>query len=330
MKGRELVLKAKIIRSSQRQFSCRIIGGEEDGNKVEATAKGKLLSEGYIVVGDVVTISTIEETGEYQIDDVDPRESEIFRISIREQKKKVTAANCDLLVILSSVSKPAFKQGIVDRFLVRACQWQVKPVVVFNKCDQFEEGDENVDIPFEAGRLERLGAKCFEISAVLKGDYRARFLKYGWNEFQSELKGRTALFLGQSGVGKSKTITALSGGVVDLKTHEVGKVGKGSHTTTWSELIELPSFDLIDSPGIRSFSLDDIDPREILPLFPDIEEISVQCKFNDCQHEENSKGCAFQHNDWQEDEKKRNFSRLESYKKIVEEISQTPFWSKKL
>lgn len=320
------IIKGKVIRSSQRQFLCRL----NNGTQVEATAKGKLLKDDYIVVGDRVVLSTIPETGEYQIDEIEERESEIFRISVREQKKKVTAANCDLLVILSSVSKPAFKQGIVDRFLVRACQWGVKPIVVFNKCDQLEEEDNPTDIEFETKRLELLGVETFEISAIKKDEYLPRVLEKGWKEFYQSLEGRTALFLGQSGVGKSKTISALSDGRVDLRTHEVGKVGKGSHTTTWSELIELPTFDLIDSPGIRSFSLDDIDPREILPLFPDIEEISVRCKFNNCTHEENSKGCAFYEDSWSDEEKLAIFSRLDSYQRIVEEISQTPFWSKKL
>lgn len=319
-------VKAKVIRSSKRQFLCRLSSGE----RVDATAKGKLLKDDTIVVGDNVTLSKIAETGEFQIDEVTPRESEIFRISVREQKKKVTAANCDLLVILSSVSRPSYKQGIVDRFLVRACQWQVKPIVVFNKCDQLDSEEEKVDLKFETERLKLLGVEVYEISAVMMENYRPQNLDLGWGEFQNALEGRTALFLGQSGVGKSKTISSLSGGKVDLRTHEVGKVGKGSHTTTWSELINLPTFDLIDSPGIRSFSLNDINPDEILPLFPDLEEISVQCKFNNCKHEESSKGCAFYQNDWPASQKACIYSRLSSYKRIVEEISATPKWSKKL
>lgn len=317
-------MKGQVIRSSQRQFSCKLEGGEI----VEATAKGKLLKGDSIVVGDNVLISVIKETGEYQIDSVDERSSEIFRISVREQKKKVTAANCDLLVILSSVSKPAYKQGIVDRFLIRACQWGIRPIVIFNKCDQLDE--DTLDLNYEEDRLSPVGVECFEISALNGEKYLPRKLSNGWNELQKTLEGRTAIFLGQSGVGKSKSISILSGGEVDLRTHEVGKVGKGSHTTTWSELIELPHFNLIDSPGIRSFSLEDLDPRELLPLFPDLEEVAVHCKFNDCQHLENSKGCAFHNNDWDEQKKSCYFSRLDSFWRIQEEISQTPFWSKKL
>lgn len=315
---------AQVIRSSQRQFSCKTKGGEI----VEATALGNLLKGDCIVVGDRVELTTIAETGEYQINAVIERESEIFRISIREQKKKVTAANCNLLVILSSVSKPAYKQGIVDRFLVRACQWGIRPIVVFNKCDELESSE--VDLKFERDRLIPLGVECFEISAHQMDDYQLKELDKGWAQLNETLKDRTAIFLGQSGVGKSRTISALSGGVIDLKTHVVGKVGKGSHTTTWSELIELPHFNLIDSPGIRSFSLEDINPEDLIALFPDLEEVAIHCKFNNCQHEESSKGCAFHHNDWDSHKKECYFSRLASFKRIVEETAQTPTWSKKL
>ena len=321
------LIQAQVIRSAQRQFTCKT----EEGNIVEATALGNLLKGDTIVVGDRVELSAISESSEsvqYQINNVIERESEIFRISIREQKKKVTAANCNLLVILSSVSKPAYKQGIVDRFLVRACQWEIKPIVVFNKCDELDESV--VDIKFESERLQPLGVECFEISALNKEDYKLQALDKGWSELNQMLKERTAIFLGQSGVGKSRTISSLSGGEIDLKTHAVGKVGKGSHTTTWSELIELPNFNLIDSPGIRSFSLEDINPDELISLFPDLEEVAVHCKFNNCNHEGNSKGCAFHHNDWSQEKKERYFSRLDSYKRIVEETSQTPTWSKKL
>ncbi len=316
------IIRAQVVRSSQRQFSCKLATGEI----IDATAKGNQLKGDSIVVGDKVEVSIMDGSKDYQIDKVCERESEIFRVSVREQKKKVTAANCNLLVVLSSVSKPAFKQGIVDRFLVRACQWGIRPIVVFNKCDQLED----LDLEFESKRLEPLGVESFEISALEANDYRPRILKNGWDELQVVLKGRTAIFLGQSGVGKSRTISALSGGTVDLRIHEVGKVGKGSHTTTWSELIELPLFDLIDSPGIRSFSLEDINPDDLLALFPDLEEVATRCKFNDCQHEENSKGCAFHNNDWDEFTKRRIFSRLRSFSRIVEEVSQTPVWSKKL
>ncbi len=318
--------QGRVVRSSKREFDVRL----ESGEVVSATALGNLLKKDKsVVVGDYVVLSKIAETKQWQIIEIQARTSEIYRVSVREQRKRVTAANCDLLVILSSVSRPAYKQGIVDRFLVRACQWGIRPIVVFNKMDQFDS-NEGPDLFFERKRLELLGAECFEICAKQGDDYSKQFLDKGWDELQQALKGRTAIFLGQSGVGKSQTITKLSGGEIELKTNEVGKVGKGSHTTTWSELVELPNFYLIDSPGIRSFSLEDIDPKELITYFPDLEEVGVNCKFTDCQHEPNSKGCAFYSESLEEERREALYSRLDSFKRIYDEVSQIPIWSKKI
>ena len=93
------MVKARVYRSSQRSFQCKL----ESGEFVQAVALAKLLRSDYIVVGDYVDLSPIAESDEWQIDQVHERHSEIYRISIREQKKRITAANCDLLVIQSSV-----------------------------------------------------------------------------------------------------------------------------------------------------------------------------------------------------------------------------------
>tara|TARA_R110002072_G_scaffold534_6_gene3880 strand:+ start:60105 stop:61058 length:954 start_codon:yes stop_codon:yes gene_type:complete len=317
-------MRARVYKSAKKIFDCKI---EETGEMVEATSMGKLLKKG-IVVGDYVTLTFEESVNEYQIVKVEERVSEIFRILVRENKKKVTAANCDLLVILMSVSKPVFKRGLVDRFLVRASQWEVKPIVVFNKMDQFDE--EEFDIVFEEKRLSKLGVECYEMSAVLGEEYQVKYLDKGIKDLKEYLADRTAIFLGQSGVGKSKTISNLSGGTVELKTKKVGKVGKGSHTTTWSEIIDLPLFSLIDSPGIRSFSLEDINPKDLIMYFPDIEEMGVQCKFKDCSHAENVKGCVFYNGSLSSEDQQIYLSRIESFRRIHEEISQTPEWNKGL
>lgn len=316
-------MRAQVFKSAKREFFCKILS---TGEMVQATALGKLLKKDSIVVGDFVELETIADSEEYQISSVDERESEIFRISIRENKKKVTAANCDVMVILLSVSKPAFKRGIIDRFLVRASQWQIAPIVVFNKMDEYDSSE--FDIQFEKDRLDFLKVPCYEISAKFYEQYENQYFAQGFNQLLEDLKGKLAIFLGQSGVGKSKTISALSQGEFELKTSAVGKVGKGSHTTTWSEIIELSNFKMIDSPGIRSFSLDDLQKEDFIQYFPDLEEKSVECKFRDCQHKEGTKGCAFYHEDLDEKVKEIYLSRLDAYWRLLDEISQTPDWNK--
>lgn len=315
-------MRARIIRSSSRQFECRL----DDGSVVSATALANLLkSEESLVVGDFVTLRMDQDP---VITHREERKSEIYRILIREAKKKITAANCDVIVIVSSVSRPTYKRGIIDRFLVRAHQWGIPSLVVFNKMDEYDE--ETFDLKFEADRLRLLEVRSFEVSCV-EENYSPKFLTEGPTELKKLLKGKTAILLGQSGVGKSSLINHLSPIAAEqLKTKAIGKAGKGSHTTTWSEVISLGDFDLIDSPGIRSFSLDDINPNELISYFPDLESLAVQCKFNNCDHLSESKGCAFNELDPESYETELTMSRLESYRRVFEEVSSTPQWAKKV
>ncbi len=312
------LIKARIYKSGKREFECKIL---DTGERIIACALGNLVkSPKSLVPGDYVFIKKEAEENSWTIMEMEPRKTEIFRISIREQKKKTTASNCDILVILNSVSKPAFKQGIIDRFLVRAYQWGLEPIIIFNKIDEFDP--DKLNLEFEQDRLKTLGLKSFKISA--KFPEKSENLE----ELKDYLKNKTAIFLGQSGVGKSKTISLLSDGVVDLRTKKVGKAGKGKHTTTWSEIVDCQSFQLIDSPGIRSFSINDILADELLPLFPDLHEIALKCQFTNCQHDEKAQGCAFWSDNHNEYEHELLQSRLSSYKGLLEEISQKPSWSK--
>jgi ribosome biogenesis GTPase len=315
------MLKARVNKSAKREFECRFT---ESGELVIATALGNLLKgdENTIVVGDYVMID-----GNNTIVEVLPRMNEIFRLIVREQKKKVTASNCDLMVIVSSVSRPEYKRGIVDRFLVRAHQWGIRPIIVFNKMDEY---DANVlDIKFEFDRMDKLGMECFEISAA-DPSYKPQHLKLGLEELKNRLHHKTSIFLGQSGVGKSKLISQVSEGKINLLSNEVGKVGKGKHTTTWSEIVDSETMSLIDSPGIRSFGVEDLLEEELITYFPDIEGGAVHCKFSNCDHNENSKGCYFYEKlDQSAYETELIMSRLESYLRMKEEISQTPSYLKK-
>ncbi len=316
-----MLKKARVFKSAKREFDCKFI---ESGQMVVATALGNLLKgdENTIVVGDYVMIdenSTIVE--------VLPRTNEMFRLIVREQKKKVTASNCDLMVIVSSVSRPEYKRGIVDRFLVRAHQWGIRPLMVFNKMDEY---DSNIlDIKFECDRMGNLGIECFEISA-LDLNYKLQYLSLGLSDLKDRLHGKTSIFLGQSGVGKSKLISASSDGLINLLSKEVGKVGKGTHTTTWSEIVDCESMSLIDSPGIRSFGVEDLLEEDLISYFPDLEEGAVLCKFSNCSHEEGTTGCFF-HTKLEQNthQTKLLMSRLESYLRMKEEISQTPSYLKK-
>lgn len=320
-----MIIKARIFRSSKRHFDCQ---REDTKEVVQATALATLLKEDHIVVGDWVELSPPPQGGEeWKIENVIERSSAIFRNLPREQKKKVIAANVDVLLVVVSAGKPTFKRGLVDRYLVRSDYWNVPAYVVFNKMDLYDPNE--FDIKYEAERLKWLNVKCFEVSAETKS-YTPKYLPDGFEALDHDLKGKTAILVGHSGVGKSKLITALSDGKVELLSGELGKVGKGAHTTTWAELIDAENFTLIDSPGIRSMSLSDLTKEELLYSFSDINEWSTKCKFaSNCKHDENSKGCFFQALDNGKREDQMILSRLDSYKRILEEVSNIPDWQKK-
>lgn len=315
------MLKARVFKSAKREFDCKIL---DTGEMVVATALGNLLKgdENTIVVGDYVMLDEHKT-----IMEVLPRTNEMYRLIIREQKKKVTASNCDLLVIVSSVSRPEYKRGIVDRFLVRAHQWGIRPLMVFNKMDEFD--DATLDFQFEYDRMSMLGIECFEVSAA-NPDYQPRFLKLGLTELKDRLLLKTSIFLGQSGVGKSRLISQVSEGKINLLSRDVGRVGKGKHTTTWSEIVDSDTMTMIDSPGIRSFGVEDLMEEDLITYFPDIEEKAVLCKFSNCDHAIESTGCFFYSKLEQNTrETELVMSRLDSYLRMKEEISQIPSYQKK-
>lgn len=317
----KMTIKARILRSSKRHFDCQ----RQDTNQLTpATALATLLKEDHLVVGDWVELT--EEAGEYKIIKTHERVNAIFRNLPREQKKKVIASNVDVMMVVVSAGKPSYKRGLVDRYLARADYWSIPAYVIFNKMDLYEE--EEFDIRFEAERLKWLNVKCFEVSAE-QSSYRPKYLQDGFDELLTSLQDKTAILLGHSGVGKSRLITTLSRGKIQLLSGELGRVGKGAHTTTWAELIIGEDFSLIDSPGIRSMSLSDLTKQDLLYCFSDVNEWTTRCQFSsNCTHEENSKGCFFQKLDNTKREDQLILSRLESYKRILEEVSNIPDWLK--
>lgn len=296
---------------------------------VPATALATLLKgDDHLVVGDWVELSPPPQGGEeFKIETAHERTNAIFRNIPREQKKKVIASNVDVMMVVVSAGKPDYKRGLIDRYLARSGYWNVPAYVVFNKMDLYDESD--FDIKFEADRLKWLNAKCFEVSAENPA-YKPQYLSAGFEELAHDLHHKTTVLLGHSGVGKSRLITSLSNGKVNLLSGDLGKIGKGAHTTTWAELIYAEEFTLIDSPGIRSMSLSDLTKQDLLYCFSDVNEWTTKCQFSsNCTHEANSKGCFFQKLDNGKREDQLILSRLDSYKRVLEEVSNIPDWLKK-
>lgn len=320
-----MMIRARIFRSSKRHFDCQI---ENTKEIIQATSLAAILREDHIVVGDWVLLAPPPQGGEeWVIHEIVERKNFIFRNIPRENKKKVIASNVDVMLMVVSAGKPAYKRGLVDRYLARADYWNVPSYVIFNKMDLYDPKE--FDIQFEADRLKHLDVECFEVSAESK-DYKPRYLKQGFQELNDKLKNKTAVLVGHSGVGKSRLITELSNGKVNLLSGELGRANKGSHTTTWAEMIDAENFSLIDSPGIRSMDLSDLTREELLQGFSDVQEMATKCQFaSNCNHDEKSRNCFFRSLDGETRENQLILSRLESYQRILSEVSDIPDWSKK-
>lgn len=312
------VFMAKIIRSSKREFECLI---PENKQIVSAVCLREIIKKNHLVVGDNVMIRPQTNDIKYEIYELLARTNEIFRRIVRVNKKKVIASNIDLILIVASVSKPDYKPFLIDRYITRSVQWDIPALVIFNKMDQFEN---QFDIELEKKKFIQLGVNFFEISNIKESPYYKNL-----NPLGELLKNKTTITLGQSGVGKSKLISSLSGGDIELLSSRLAKgIQKGAHTTSWAELIDLKNFYMIDSPGIRSLSVNDISNEELPELFPDLLPLFSNCQFKDCRHEENSKGCYFNTLELETDEEMVIYSRLIAFLKMREEVEKIPDWQR--
>ena len=213
-----------------------------------------------------------------------PRKSELKRPGPRDSfyKQQTLAANIDQVVIVASVTQPDFNYGFMDRFLLASNLNDLPFVLVLTKMDLLPNGE--ADLSSDIRDFMKIVDKVIPVS-VKSGD--------GLDVLRNELLGKSSVFSGMSGVGKSTLINELVPDA-DLRTGDVReRDGKGRHTTTSSSLFDFPGGGyVIDTPGIRSIGLMDLEPETLAKIFPGFfESDHFTCKFSNCKHLKEP-GCA--------------------------------------
>ena len=277
-------MKGLVVRNTGSWYTVRTDG---DGRLVECKVKGNFRLKGIrstnpVAVGDRVSLLPNAE-GTAFITDIEDRRNYIIRKSQNLSKQShILAANVDQALLVVTVSRPLTSTTFIDRFLASAEAYRVPVVLVFNKSDLLSDDEAHYQ-QLMIQLYQGIGYDCCAISAQTG---------QGVEELRPRLDGKITLLSGNSGVGKSTLINRLVPGV-NLRTAELSDAwGLGMHTTTFSEMIELPASGyLIDTPGIKGFGTFDMEPEELTSYFPEIFRFARDCRFSNCTHT-HEPGCA--------------------------------------
>ncbi len=234
----------------------------------------------------------------------DRRNYIIRRASNLSKQSHIIAANVDLACLVVTIAHPETNTTFIDRFLASAEAYRVPVALIFNKVDLYD-ADERRYLDAVMALYRHLGYPCFPVSAET-GEGLLSLLPY--------LQGKTTLFSGNSGVGKSTLLNRL---IPDARA-KIAPLSEahdqGQHTTTFSEMYDLPMVgsegtlnpqpstlnrppwgttggSIIDTPGIRGFGTFDFEREEVSHYFREIFQIGHDCRFSNCTHT-HEPGCA--------------------------------------
>lgn len=268
-------------------------------------------------VGDrVEVIFEQDQPGQGVITEVLPRRNYVVRQSPRKKHElHLLAANVDQAILVTTIIRPSLKMGFIDRFLLMTEPHDIPVTIVINKNDLFGESEAEI-----FGGLQHvyasIGYGVISVSATT-GD--------GLPALRAIMKDKVSLIAGQSGVGKSSLINAIQPGL-ELRTDKISEYsGKGTHTTTFAEMfaLDMGGF-IIDTPGIKMLSFNNLEPMDVAHNFREFFALSPECRFPSCLHREEP-GCAVKA---AVEAGEISLTRYETYLQVLGEIEDQNYWER--
>ena len=294
----------------------------EDGSFMSCRIVGKLRLDDLrttnpVGVGDIVEVEF--EPGNKDngvISEVHSRRNYIVRQSPRKKHElHLLAANVDQAVLVTTIIQPNLKIGFIDRFLLMTEPHNIPVTIVINKHDLL--GEEELEV-FQGLKIlyENIGYDVMATSSESG---------FGIDALKEKIKDKVTLIAGQSGVGKSTLVNTIQPGL-GLKTDEISDYsGKGTHTTTFAEMFTLDEGGyIIDTPGIKMLSFNNLEPMDVAHNFREFFEVSSGCRFPNCLHKDEP-GCAVKLG---VEGGSLSVLRYEHYLQIMSEVEDQNYWER--
>ncbi|MBD5309755.1 MAG: ribosome small subunit-dependent GTPase A [Muribaculaceae bacterium] len=273
----------RVVKNTGSSYIVRLDSGVEIPCRIKGNFRIKgIRTTNPVAVGDIVSVVKAADDADY-ITAIEPRKNYIIRRASNLSKEShILASNIDRALIVATLRDPLTPLTFIDRFLATAEAYSVPAGIVLNKEDMWDDDDRQLADAL-LNLYSSIGYPLFFLSAAT-GE--------GIEVLREILTGKITLLAGNSGVGKSSIINALVPDA-NLRTGAISDIHHtGTHTTTFSEMIDLPGGGaIIDIPGVRGFGTIDFAPEEVGHFFPDIFRFAKDCRYSDCKHT-GEPGCA--------------------------------------
>lgn len=313
-------MQGTVVKSTGKWYWVKTSEGEVLRSRI--VGKIRLLTKtttNPVAVGDLVELEISQEEDENigKIKKVLKRTNYVLRQSPRRKHEvHLLAANVDQAIIIMTIVEPMLKQGFIDRFLLTTAPYNIPTIIVFNKSDLYDE-DAMAMYEYLKDIYEKIGYTV-QLASAEEGK--------GIQEIKDILQDKVTLVAGQSGVGKSTLVNAVQPDL-DIFTYEISEYsGKGQHTTTFAEMHELDfGGSIIDTPGIKMLSFNNLEKKDVAHNFVEFFELSADCKFGgDCLHRSEPK-CAVKE---AVEEGEVSELRYINYLTLLEEVENQNYWER--